>query len=269
MSADTDVQVLAQRSAELLMPRTHAGLVTDFDGTLSPIVQHPEKAQPLPLAVAALRRLVRHLGVVAVVSGRRADDVAARLRVPGVVIVGNHGAEWLEDGAVRLAPSVAAWIPRVQEAADVLRRKLPELLVEDKLVTLTVHLRGVGSPDVRERARLTVEEVASAFGLAVRPGREVLEVRLPLALDKGTAVEELVLRYDLRALVFAGDDVTDLDAMQRLRHLRRQGVVRALLVGVSSSEAPPALAVEADVLVDGVEAFAHFLVALAERLDLR
>ena len=71
-----------------------AGLATDFDGTVSPIVSPPEAARPLPGVEASLSRLVDHLAVVALVSGRTITDLALRIDVPGALYVGNHGLEW-------------------------------------------------------------------------------------------------------------------------------------------------------------------------------
>jgi trehalose 6-phosphate phosphatase len=102
--------------------------------------------------------------------------------------------------------------------------------------------------------------------LSIRQGREVLELRPPVPIDKGTAVDRLVTRYQLRAVVFAGDDVTDLDAMRLLVVRRASGQVHALLIGVWSSEAPPELKQLADLLVPGVDAFAAVLDELAHRL---
>src|SRR5206468_12961816 len=53
-----------------------AGLATDFDGTVSPIVSPPEAARPLPGVEASLNRLVDQLAVVALVSGRTVADLA-------------------------------------------------------------------------------------------------------------------------------------------------------------------------------------------------
>ena len=69
-------------------------LALDFDGTLAPIVPHPEDATILPAAGHALRRLAdRDDTMVAIVSGRGLDDVRARVREDGVFFAGNHGFE--------------------------------------------------------------------------------------------------------------------------------------------------------------------------------
>jgi trehalose 6-phosphate phosphatase len=95
----------------------------------------------------------------------------------------------------------------------------------------------------------------------------VVELRLPVALDKGTALRDLVRDYRLRSTTFLGDDVTDLDAMRALRELRESGAVSGLSVGVVAPETPPQIAQEADLTVSSVDDVAGLLTALSQRLS--
>ncbi|WP_448574821.1 trehalose-phosphatase [Thermomicrobium sp.] len=249
-----------------VLQETRAGIITDFDGTLSPIVTDPENATVHPVARRALQRLVTTVSLVAVVSGRRAFDVAERLAVPGLVIVGNHGLEWLVGNHVEVASEAEPWLAAVRAAAAELQRLGPDVLVEDKVLTVTVHLRRLRDASRRQAVESVVRRVAARRGLSVRQGREVLELRPPVPVDKGAAVARLVTRYQLGAVVFAGDDVTDLDAMRWLVERRATGQVHALVIGVWSPEAPAQLEQLADLLVPGVDAFAAVLDEVAHRL---
>ena len=73
-----------------------AGLLTDFDGTLSPIVHDPFMAGLVDGADGALEALAERLAVVAIVTGRMPLDARRLVGVPGVLVVGNHGTEWLD-----------------------------------------------------------------------------------------------------------------------------------------------------------------------------
>src|SRR5262245_36331912 len=97
-----------------------AGLLTDLDGTLAPIVDDPEGAEPLPVAVAALEALTRRLAVVAVISGRAPDDARIRLGTDRLLVIGNHGLERLEPGAERavLSPALAEAAAAIRMALD-------------------------------------------------------------------------------------------------------------------------------------------------------
>ncbi|HET6381006.1 MAG TPA: trehalose-phosphatase, partial [candidate division Zixibacteria bacterium] len=85
--------------ARAALAATPAGLLTDFDGTLSPIVRDPAAARPLPGAVEALEALAGRGVLVGVVSGRAAADVRRLLGTDRLLVIGNHGLEWLEPGA--------------------------------------------------------------------------------------------------------------------------------------------------------------------------
>ena len=188
-----------------------AGLLTDFDGTLSPIVEDPAAARLVAGAADALIRLAERLAVVAVVSGRAPLDVRAMTGVPQLLVAGNHGTEWLEPGAAE--PRRSADAARVRERiAAVLSRvpPIPGIDVEDKGLSATVHYRRTDDPDGARRA--IAEGLGTvADGLELRDGRMSVEIR-PIGLgDKGTATRAIVEAHGLRGAVVMGDDVTDLD----------------------------------------------------------
>ena len=83
-----------------------------------------------------------------------------------------------------------------------------------------------------------------------RFGRKVLEVRPPVEADKGTAVRQLLRQAGVDRALFAGDDTTDLDGF---RGLREAGLELAVCVAVASAEAPPELAEQAELVVEGTE----------------
>ena len=223
----------------------------DFDGTLAPITPHPEDARPLAGVHQVLRDVRATGAALAVVTGR---SVSSLLRVsgfgaiPGIVIYGTHGAERWQAGSLR----AAAAPPGLEE----LRERLPGLVagiardpdvwVENKSLSLVVHARLTAYPDrVLERLREPVSAAAAAAGLGVRPGREVLEICLP-GIDKGTAVREL-LGTDRAAVLYAGDDVGDLDAMVAVNAWAERAGRPGFTVAVGPGDGP--LAGVADVTV--------------------
>ena len=77
-------------------------------------------------------------------------------------------------------------------------------------------------------------------------------MRPPVAFDKGLGIAALLRGEDVAAAMYVGDDTTDLDAFRGLRGLAEEGELEvALCVAVASDEAPPELAREADLTVDG------------------
>lgn len=254
-------QIAADHALRTLLRQPRLGLVTDVDGTISPIVADPDAARVTPRARELLAALRSHLALVAVVSGRAADDVRARVGVPGVVTVGNHGLETWADGAVRLAPEAAAYRPALEAARDTLSDALlPGMQVEDKGATLSVHYRRAGDPEAAEAAFGPVAQaVADEHGLRLFRGRMVFELRPPLEIDKGTAFRRLVQHYALDGAMYIGDDTTDADALRAARELRAAGTCYALALGVESDDTPGSVREAADVLLPGVAGVEDFL----------
>ena len=228
------------------------GIVMDFDGTLSEIAPTPDSALIEPRSARALRRLVGQFPLVAVLSGRGVRDLADRVGVGGVVCVGNHGAEYIVDGAYRVAGDAVGGATGISDILTHLKSAVTEagVLYEDKGFSASVHFRQTSDP--AHTIRLLRDSVSDAPGIErfeVFWGKRVLEIRPLRAVDKGDALVALVEEYELDALVFAGDDTTDIDAMKRLQSMSG---VRSIAVAVKSRETPPALLAEASHAVDGV-----------------
>ncbi|MEX2025062.1 MAG: trehalose-phosphatase [Thermoleophilaceae bacterium] len=217
-----------------------------------------------------LGRLARRYGCVACVSGRPAAEARRLVGVGGIAYAGSHGAELLHAGAKRpeLAPAFASWEGRVRGFVDAREntRDLKRLRVriEDKGPIRAFHWRGVPDEDAAETWLTGVAGEAQAAGLDTHWGRKVLEIRPPVPIDKGQAVRTLVEGSGVRVGLFAGDDVTDLDAFDALDGLAREGALEvAIRVGVRSDEGPPAIVERADVVVDGVGGMVEVLTVLA------
>jgi trehalose 6-phosphate phosphatase len=226
-----------------------AAVIVDFDGTLAPIVDDPPAAAPLPEAVATLGRLARSVGRVAVVSGRPVSFLRERLPVEGLVIFGQYGVERFEGTEVTTVPAAACWMDAVRQTADKAEAELPDLFVERKGdVAVGLHWRR--RPDLETEATDLGRRLAAEFGLRLEPGRQTLELRPPLDVDKGTAVEELASAAS--AALFIGDDRGDLAAFDALTRLVDEGrLAHAVRVAVRSAEAPAELLERADLVVDG------------------
>jgi trehalose 6-phosphate phosphatase len=126
------------------------------------------------------------------------------------------------------------------------------LRLEAKGATLSIHARGAPDPDA---ARLMLAQVASEAlddGLVPTAGREVLEIRPPVAVDKGSAVRALLRDSGARVAMYVGDDRTDADAWRVMRQMRADGALDvAVGVAVASGEVPPVVREAADVEVPG------------------
>jgi trehalose 6-phosphate phosphatase len=238
-------------------PRASA-LVTDFDGTLAPIVDDPATATPLPEALRALETLASHLGLVAIVSGRPVEFLRSRLLIDDVLLVGQYGLERLVDGRVEIDPRAELFVDPIARATERAIELWPTLMIERKgEIAFTVHWRTAPN-DEPHPADLAA--LAKDFGLAVQPGRRACELRPPVPVDKGTVFQDLAHSYEHQA--FAGDDTGDLAAFAQA--FGDPGhPTPAVRIAVRSPEAPPELVERADVIVDGPVGLAALLGDLA------
>lgn len=235
--------------AALAKDPSQAAVIVDFDGTLAPIVDDPPAATALPEAAATLDRLARCFGRVAVVSGRPVAFLRDQLPVEGLALFGQYGVERFDGAGVTTVPAAARWVEAVHRAADEAEAELPGLFVERKgEVAVGLHWRR--RPDLEAAAVGLGRRLAGLHGLRLEPGRQTLELRPPLDVDKGTAVEELAATAS--AALFIGDDRGDLAAFDTLSRLVGEGrLAHAVRVAVRSSEAPAELLEQADLVVDG------------------
>jgi trehalose 6-phosphate phosphatase len=182
----------------------HALCVFDFDGTLAPIVERPERAamrvgtRSKLIAVAAARP-------VAVLSGRARRDLLPRLRgVPLRHLIGSHGAEWAgwRPGEAEKA-RLRGWSARLRAALS----GHEGVVLEDKGWSLAVHYRHAPHPLKAMKAILAAVH-AHAADADLTGGKCVVNLGLP-GLDKASALRRLRALYPTRACLFVGDDEND------------------------------------------------------------
>lgn len=260
-----------------MLDESPAGALFDIDGTLSPIAPRPEDAALAPGAREALAALSERMAVVALITGRAAADARALVGDDRLLIVGNHGLEWLEPRAARsqLPPDLAERLRPVPElirrVIDTVRRRLDGrdgvegVIFEDKTVSATVHFRLAPDPAVAHLA--IVEAVRAAVEpavLEVREGRMAVEIRPRGVGDKGSALRTIVDRYRLRGALVFGDDRTDLDAFRAAAELRAAGRLQAFIGAVGSEdEVAPEVRDGADAVLPSPAALVELLRGLA------
>lgn len=237
-----------------------AAIVVDFDGTLAPIVDHPDRAMALPEAVDALRGLVGRYRLVGVVSGRPIEFLRDRLPIAGLALVGQYGLERLVGDEIVCNPDAERFADAVAAAEAEAEERWPRLVIERKgRLAVALHWRTV--PDAAP-VRADVQALAARHGLDLLPGRMVVELRPPVAIDKGTGLEALLRGSRVAVAGFAGDDRGDLAAFDALDRLVDDGTLEtAVRIAVRSEEAPPELITRADLVVDGPRGLAEGVLA--------
>jgi trehalose-phosphatase len=206
----------AVRAFRQLVAARRPLLFLDLDGTLAPIVDHPNDAR-IPPATRRLLQALRASGArVVLVSGRPVLQVPPVARTPVDGILGDHGARLMSGG--RVGDWLAAdgrSLERLARRVEPRLGRLPGVRLERKERSLAVHLR---LP--RHDAGRTARRVAALLrrqGFRVLHGHRIVDAQLP-RVNKGRAVLRWLARRPLHDVVlYAGDDATDDDAMQALR----------------------------------------------------
>ena len=196
----------------------------DFDGTLSPLEDEPMDARMLPAARAAVDALVAApRTIVAFVSGRSLVDlrvIAEHDDFSQVLLAGSHGAEfWIpgkgvvshgeDQGDVRLRDML-------RSHAEQATAHLDGIWIEPKTFGFGVHTRRAEPSAAHEANRLVDAIIAEeAPHWRRRTGHNIVEYAFRHE-GKDSAIAELRERTDASAVLFAGDDVTDEDALRSL-----------------------------------------------------
>jgi len=182
-------------------------LAFDYDGVLAPLGPELHGRALPPRTRRLLGRLARRYPV-AVISGRGWRDLRGFVREPGVILVGNHGAELGRPEPVPRAVQAAIrdW---TRELAERLAG-VPGWHFELKRSTFSIHY---GLAPGRRSVEQAVRRAGSALrGVRLIHGKNVLNV-IPAGFPgKGDAVIALLRRGRLDTALFLGDDVTDEDA---------------------------------------------------------
>jgi trehalose 6-phosphate phosphatase len=206
----------------------------DYDGTLTLIVNRPEKA----LLSDSMRETVRGLAArvpVAILSGRDLDDVRHRVNIDAIAYAGCHGFDIA--GPLGLRKQVATeCLPILDAAEKELRQKLagiPGELVDRKRFSVAAHYRNVDEKDVERVERIVNEVAARQRELRKIENKKVYELQPDVDWNKGRALIWLLesLGLDRKEVfpIYIGDDRTDEDAF---------GAIRQRGAGILVSEQP-------------------------------
>jgi len=231
--------------ARRLKSADHVLFLTDYDGTLTPIVDKPELAA-LPQGMRKLlRTLVKNRRyTVGIISGRALPDLKNKIGLDGIVYAGNHGLEIDGFGSNFLEPIAEEMIPflsMLNQALLVTLRGIKGVFVEDKGLTLSVHYRMVDGSE-EEKVRGAFERITSPLDVTgkirVTHGKKVYEVRPPVDWDKGKAIAWLIAKFKESRRkggvlpIYMGDDLTDEDGFEVIE--KHNGI--SVLVGGDDSQ---------------------------------
>ncbi|KAI4389207.1 hypothetical protein MLD38_001456 [Melastoma candidum] len=212
----------------------------DYDGTLSPIVEDPDRAFMSHEMREAVRDTAKYFPT-AIVSGRCRDKVYNFVKLAGLYYAGSHGMDikgpptshrnHKDDKSLHFQPA-SEFIPMIDEVYKSLLESTKTIVgakVETNKFCLSVHFRCVNEKewdDLAEKVRLVLVNYPK---LKLTLGRKVLEIRPTIKWDKGKALEFLLKSLGFAPSdddvfpIYLGDDRTDEDAFRILKN-RGQGI---------------------------------------------
>lgn len=221
----------------------------DFDGTLTPIVDHPSAATLSARAREVLERLARREGVqMAILSGRPLDDLQEKSGIKGVFLGGSSGLETQDENGrreIHVTPDQSIPIDLIQELENWCLR-FPGSWLENKTSSCALHYRAV-APSLQP-----------AFGAGVRRrirpyqgqatlvhGKCVFEVMPAVGWDKAAALGRWLDKAPANAtMLYFGDDTHD----EPVHQLVRQRGGFAVAIGRIVSQAEYVLPTPGDVV---------------------
>lgn len=206
-------------------------LFLDYDGTLTPIVETPDKAVLSFETKRLLRRLIKNPKCkLAIISGRALGALKKKVDIPGIVYVGNHGLEIVGPKIKFESPLSLRYKRILEQIKDDLELKLSAIkgaFIEDKGLSLSVHYRLTDRTQI-PKVKTILHEATILYTvrdkIKIKRGKKVFEIRPAVEWDKGKVVLWLLARWEFSLSdkdilpVYLGDDVTDEDAFKALRN---------------------------------------------------
>jgi trehalose 6-phosphate phosphatase len=200
------------RNAEL------CALLLDFDGTVVRIQRRPWEVRVSQRTKQLLERLALNPKLfVAIVSGRRYQDLQTRIGIDALRYIGLHGAE--ECGkSITISNDAGRILLAAKREAQKQIASMRGIRIEDKGLSFAVHYREA-TPTVARAARSCLLELVLPLhqSLKVFEGAMVWEVLPHEIQGKGAAARALLNTLPPGTpAIYIGDDATDESAFRAL-----------------------------------------------------
>jgi len=201
-------------------------LFLDYDGTLTPIVKHPEDAILSDEMKEAVKACASKL-IVAVVSGRDMDDVKGMVGVEELYYAGSHGFRISgPNGLYHEHKQTKEILPKLNQIEKELNNNLSDIegiKIERKRYAIAVHYRNVAEKDVSTIKDKVEALVNKSDGLKKGEGKKIVEILPAIDWHKGKAIAWMLIMPELKEKenivpIYIGDDITDENAFKAIEN---------------------------------------------------
>jgi trehalose 6-phosphate phosphatase len=202
-------------------------LLTDFDGTLTPIVEKPELAVISPDTRQLLSLLAKQPQItLGIISGRALADLKSKIDLNDIIYAGNHGFEIDGPGLSFINPiadEIKPFFRIIHQVLTLTAGSIKGVFIEDKGITLSVHYRQVEdakAADVEKIVSHVVNGPLTQRFFKIVPGKKVFDVKPAANWDKGKAIRLLMKKFGKGGRnsgllpIYMGDDLTDEDGFK-------------------------------------------------------
>lgn len=271
-SADKKWERLAEFASSMKLQFGRRVFVLDFDGTVAPIVDLPSDAAVDPTMVVVMQRLIEVSDLV-ILSGRTLEFLRGRLSFlhnesaqGNVRLYGHYGlVSSTLDGSNFETESLDP--TELKELYELKQRWLAnpvsEIFFEDKGYSCAFHYRN--AVGYKDQLLDWIADNVTTKCLVPRPGKMVVEVLPTSSPSKVSVIRSLSRKYD--SIVFAGDDLGDLDAFAEIERERDLGLSRFSVLVEGGFETPPELLVSCDFKVESPTKLALLLDRIRDSLQ--
>ena len=215
----------------LLKAREKTILLTDFDGTLTPIRKHPDLAALSEEIRQTLIKFTQDKAIfLGIITGRSLKQIKKLVNIPEILYVANHGIE-IEGPGIHYVSKEARkaryilWHIYMRFFKSF--RHIEGVYLEDKGYTISVHYRLVKKAKDVEFIANSITNITKPYIegkiLSLSTGKMVYEIRPPVKWNKAITIQWLLTNYfplefgENALLVYLGDDKADIEVFYSLR----------------------------------------------------
>ncbi len=191
-------------------------ILLDYDGTLIPFSDKPEKVKPDKKLKALLKNLdKKSKNDVVIISGRDKEILESWFGNIDIALIAEHGV-WIKEKNKdwKLITNLSAkWKKEIRQILDFYVDKTPGSFIEEKSFSLVWHYRKA-DPELSSLRAAELKEsliqLTTNLNIDILEGNKVIEVK-NANVNKGRAAQYWVSEKKWDFILSIGDDLTDED----------------------------------------------------------
>lgn len=194
-------------------------IILDYDGTLVPFFEAPERAKPDEDVLYLLKKISQNQkNKIIIISGREKDNLFEWFGDLNIHLIAEHGLWGKRDGGKweMIEFLKADWKNEIKSIMERYLGRTPGSFIEEKEYSLAWHYRKVDYDlgMIRSRELLNIlENQCYNTDLCVLDGHKVIEVKNS-SINKGRAISRILTEDKWDFIMILGDDITDEDMFE-------------------------------------------------------